>query len=78
MSQHNSYFLWGPGKERVDVVITVGMSAEDVADTFESVTEARRLESPYAMPFETRQPILVCRGFKIPLAEAWARGRRYI
>jgi hypothetical protein len=54
------------------------MSAADVADTFESVTEARRLESRYAMPYETRQPILVCRGLKIPLAEAWARGKHFI
>jgi 4-amino-4-deoxy-L-arabinose transferase-like glycosyltransferase len=78
VSQHNSYYLWGPGRESADVVITVGMSAADVADTFESVTEARRLESRYAMPYETRQPILVCRGLKIPLAEAWARGKHFI
>jgi hypothetical protein len=60
------------------VVITVGASTEDVAADFESVTEARRLESRYAMPYETRRPILVCRGLKIPLAEAWARGKKYI
>jgi Dolichyl-phosphate-mannose-protein mannosyltransferase len=78
VSQHNSYYLWGPGRESADVVITVGMSAADVADTFESVTEARRLESRYAMPYETRRPILVCRGLKIPLAEAWARGKQFI
>ncbi len=78
VSQHNSYYLWGPGRQTADVVITVGMSAEDVADTFESITEVRRLESRYAMPYETRRPILVCRGFKVPLAEAWARGKHYI
>jgi 4-amino-4-deoxy-L-arabinose transferase-like glycosyltransferase len=78
VSQHNSYFLWGPGKDRADVVITVGMDVEDVSDTFESVTVAGRFESPYAMPYETRSPILVCRGFKVPLAEAWARGKKFI
>jgi 4-amino-4-deoxy-L-arabinose transferase-like glycosyltransferase len=78
VSQHNNYFLWGPGKDRAEVVITVGMDVEDVSDTFESVTVAGRFESPYAMPYETRPPILVCRGFKIPLAEAWARGKKYI
>jgi hypothetical protein len=78
VSQHNSYFHWGPGKERADVVITVGMSVEDVRDTFESVTEAARLESRYAMPYETSDPILVCRGLKLPLAEAWARGKKFI
>jgi 4-amino-4-deoxy-L-arabinose transferase-like glycosyltransferase len=78
VSQHNNYFLWGPGQTHADVVITVGMDVEDVTDTFESVTVAGRLESPYAMPFETRSPILVCRGLKIPLAEAWARGKKFI
>ncbi len=78
VSQHNSYFLWGPGRDKADVVIAVGMDAEDLRDTFESVSEAGRIESPYAMPYETRRPILVCRGWKRPLLEAWARGKHFI
>ncbi len=78
VSQHNSYFFWGPGKDEADVVIAVGMTAADLQDTFASVTEAGRFESRYAMPFETRRPILVCRGWKRPLPEAWARGKHFI
>jgi 4-amino-4-deoxy-L-arabinose transferase-like glycosyltransferase len=78
VSQHNSYFFWGPGREKADVVIAVGMDAADLHEAFESVTEAGRVKSPYAMPYETRRPILVCRGLKLPLAEAWARGKRFI
>jgi hypothetical protein len=54
------------------------MSREDVADSFESVSEAARLGSRYAMPYEVRNPILVCRGLKLPLAEAWRRGKHFI
>jgi 4-amino-4-deoxy-L-arabinose transferase-like glycosyltransferase len=78
VSQHNNYFLWGPATDRANVVITVGMDVKDVEDSFDSVTVAGRFESPYAMPYETRAPILVCRGLKLPLAEAWARGKKFI
>src|SRR5262249_38749595 len=78
VSPPHSYFLWGPGRRSAELVIAVGMSAAAVRDAFESVREGRGVESRYAMPYETRRPILVCRGLKIPLAEAWAGGKRYI
>jgi hypothetical protein len=78
VSQHNNYFLWGPGRAEASVVIAVGMKADDLRGAFESVSEGGRFESRYAMPFETRHPILVCRGPKLPLAEAWARGKKFI
>jgi hypothetical protein len=78
VSQHNSFFLWGPGSGTGRLVIAVGMSVEDLAAGFESVTEAARLTSPYAMPYETADPILVCRGLKRPLADAWRSGKHFI
>jgi hypothetical protein len=78
VSQHNNFYLWGPGRGTGKVVIMVGRPADDLRDEFESVTVAGRFESPYAMPYETRHPILICRGLKPPLAEAWRRGKRYI
>jgi hypothetical protein len=77
-SQHNSFYLWGPQREDPQVVILVGMSAASVGDVFDEVHEAGRIVAPYAMPYETENPILVCRGFKIPLEEAWRQGRHYI
>ena len=78
VSQHNNFYLWGPGPGSGAVVITVGIPIEDVQGAFESVTVGPRVESPYAMPYETRRPILVCRGLKVPLGDAWRRGKRYI
>jgi hypothetical protein len=78
VSQHNSFYLWGPGPGSGEVVIAVGIPAEDLREAFLSVTVGPRVESPYAMPYETRHPVLVCRGLKPPLEEAWRRGKHYI
>jgi 4-amino-4-deoxy-L-arabinose transferase-like glycosyltransferase len=78
VSQHNSFYLWGPGVDAVDVVITVGMNPEDLRDSWDSVEVAGRFASPYAMPYEQRWPILVCRGLRLPLEDAWRRGKHFI
>ena len=78
VSQHNNFYLWGPGRADARVVITVGLPAEDLAEAFESVVPAARFESPWAMPYETRHPVHVCRGLRLPLDEAWRRGKSFI
>jgi hypothetical protein len=77
-SPHNSYYFWGPGRERAAVVILVGWSTEEIGSSWTQVEVAGRLESPYAMPFETRSPIHVCRGLKMPLETAWRRAKMFI
>jgi hypothetical protein len=77
-SPHNSYYFWGPGRERPAVVILVGWSTEEIASSWTQVEVAGRLESSYAMPFETRSPIHVCRGLKVPLETAWRRAKMFI
>jgi len=42
------------------------------------VAPAARVVAPYAMPYETEDPIHVCRGLRIPLGEAWRRGKLFI
>jgi hypothetical protein len=78
VSQHNSFYLWGPGQADADVVIAVGQSSEGLEQAFESVVPAARVVAPYAMPYETEHPIYVCRRLRMPLAEAWTRGKRFI
>jgi hypothetical protein len=78
VSQHNNFYLWGPGDlAQVTTVVTVGMSPEGPANAFSSVELAGRIDSPYAMPYETRHPILICRGWKLDPAEVWRRGKHY-
>ena len=78
VSQHNSFYFWGPGRETADVAIIVGMDPESLRDSWTSIEVAGRLQSPYAMPYEQRWPVLVCRGLKLPLQDAWRRGRHFI
>jgi hypothetical protein len=78
VSQHNSFYLWGPGRTEPRMFVMVGSSAEDLQESFESVAPAARVVAPYAMPYETEDPIHVCRGLRIPLGEAWRRGKLFI
>lgn len=77
-TQHNSFFYWGPKGDHAGVVISVGRDPSDMAREFDKVVVAGRIHAPYAMPYETRQPILVCYGLKPPLQDAWRRGRHFI
>src|SRR5262249_13178851 len=53
ISGHNSYFLWGPPKDgRGDVLITVGVSRDDVLESYEDVRQVGETDEPYAMPYE--------------------------
>jgi hypothetical protein len=78
VSQHNNYYLWGPGSGVPSVFIMVGWPTRDLASVFAQVEVAGRVESSYAMPFEARWPIHVCRGLRLPLNEAWRRGKMFI
>lgn len=78
VSQHNSFYFWGPGRADVDVAIVVGMNPDSLREVWTSVEAVERFRSPYAMPYEQRWPILVCRGLRIPAAEAWRLGRHFI
>ena len=78
VSPHNNYYLWGPGPDSAETLIMVGWSSKELAGAFSQVEVAGRVESPYAMPFETRWPIHVCRGLKALLGEAWRQGKTFI
>ncbi|UCG52041.1 MAG: glycosyltransferase family 39 protein [Candidatus Latescibacterota bacterium] len=77
-SQHNNYFLWGPGEMSGDVLIVVNYARSDLEMVFESVTLVTTLDLEYAMPYEANAPIYVCRGLRIPFDEAWRMGKSFI
>jgi hypothetical protein len=78
LSGHNQYYLWGPRGHSGRVVIVFRMgSREDLLNYFDSVAEAARTEVKHAMPYESGQPIFVCRGIKIPLALAWPKCKSF-
>ncbi len=77
ISGHNEYFHWGPRGHDGSVVIVIGGSRADLEAQFREVEVAGWLDHPYAMPYETRQPIYVARGMKVPLHVAWPRVKNF-
>jgi len=78
VSQHNNFFLWGPGNTAATTVITVGMSRQDLLGSFDEVVEVTALTHPLAMPYEREHPVTICRRAKRPLMELWIAGKKFI
>jgi len=70
-----------PGRRRAcrggQTLITLGGERRDLEAQYCSVTVAGHTSDPYAMDFETNQPIFVLRGPKRPLAEIWPKLKHY-
>jgi 4-amino-4-deoxy-L-arabinose transferase-like glycosyltransferase len=78
ISGHNSYWLWGPGTVSGNVVIAVGIPRTELQQVFESVEQVDMVVSPYAVPYETRLPVFVCRRLRVPLPQAWSRMKHFV
>ena len=74
---HNNYFVWGPRGHDGSVIIIIGGDAQHYAELFRSIQVVGRITTPYAMPYETDQPIYVLRDMKVPLADYWPNVKRY-
>ncbi len=77
ISGHNQYFLWGPRGHDGSVIIIVGGSPQHYADLFGRFDVAGQVDTPYAMPIETDQPIYVLRDMKAPLQSVWPTVKHY-
>ena len=77
ISGHNNYYMWGPRGHDGSVMIIIGGSTEHYADLFRSFEVAGRIETPYAMPYETGKPIYVLRNLKSPLEDYWPNVKKY-
>jgi hypothetical protein len=75
---HNNYYLWGPRDYTGEVVITVGLSSEEVKPLFRRVEPAATISHPYAMPYESDLTVYLCREPVAPLRELWLRLKIYI
>jgi len=76
ISPHQSYFLWGPHGYTGEVMIILGGEREDAEKHCQSVEEAAEVNHPYSMN-EEKYKILVCRGLREPLPEAWHKLKRW-
>lgn len=74
---HNSYWLWGPGDYTGEVIISIGFGEETLKTMFESIELATVIKHPYAMAWETNQPVYICRQPVSPLKQIWPAMKRY-
>jgi len=79
ISGHQSYFLWGPRGSTGEILIVLDDRADDERRQFASVEDRGQIRiSPYAIPWERRLHILVCRGLKGSLDELWPKLKRWL
>ena len=71
ISGHNSYFLWGSQGCDASVVIFAPGDRADATESFAEVEQAAVTQCRYCMPYENGRPILVARGPKFNIEEAW-------
>ena len=77
-SNHNNYWLWGPGDTSWDVVIAVGVPKASLEDLFGEVVETGRTSCEYTDRFGRNDaPVYVCREPKFSIAEVWAGAKKF-
>jgi hypothetical protein len=66
ISGHQNYFLWGSRDWTDEVILVLDTNDDDERELFESVEDVGQVvSSPWAMPFEPRMHIFLCRDLKV-------------
>jgi hypothetical protein len=79
ISGHQNYFLWGPRDWTGEVVLVLDTRDDDEREQFASVEDLGQIvSSPWAMPFERRMHIYLCRDLKISVHEFWPRVKKWL
>ncbi len=76
ISNHQSYFLWGPRDYTGESVIVVGIRRQELEQFFNSVEPAGEVSHPYAMPNE-HFTIYYCRQPKTSLQQLWPKIKKW-
>lgn len=77
ISGHNTYWLWGPGKCGGQVLLTVGLTQADDAQSYNSVRQVGLITCAYCQPEENNLPIYLCTQPRtLPSAE-WPRVKHF-
>jgi fumarate reductase subunit D len=70
-STHNSFFLWGPPPDPVEVAIVLGNRRERLEALFGEVTLARVHDCDFCMPWRDQMPIWIGRRPLVRIADQW-------
>jgi hypothetical protein len=79
ISGHQNYFLWGPRDWNGEVILVLDTNDEDERKLFDSVEDLGQVvSSPWAMAYERRNHIYLCRDLKISVRELWPRVKKWL
>jgi len=79
LSGHQNYFLWGPRGYTGELMLVIDDSERDEAEQFESVEDLGPVDSsPWAMPWEQRNHIYLCRDLKTRLPDLWPKLQEWL
>lgn len=78
ISGHNSYWLWGPGDDRIDVLIIIGGKREDNARYFDQIEIVGQTRSPWTMPYERNLDVSIARRPKIDIRDLWPQLKKFV
>lgn len=76
ISNHQSYWLWGPGDYSGESVIVLGSDGTGDREHFASVEPAGRTDHPYSRQDEHFE-IFVCRGLNTTLQALWPKAKKW-
>ena len=79
ISGHQNYFLWGPRDWDGKVILVLDTNDDDERELFGSVEDLGQVvSSRWAMPFERRMHIFLCRDLKISVQQLWPRVKKWL
>ena len=87
-SNHNTYHLWGPPPEPIEVVVVVGLGDPgpegrivpdpELRELFGHIELARVYRCRWCMSWRDHTPIWIARDPKRPLRDAWPELRKFL
>jgi len=79
ISGHQNYFLWGPRDWTGEVILVLDTDDDDERALFGSVEDLGQVaSSSWAMPYEQRNHIYLCRDLKMSVRELWPRVKKWL
>jgi hypothetical protein len=79
LSGHQNYFLWGPCGHSGELMLIIDDSDRDEAEQFQSVEDLGPVDSNrWAMPWEQRNHIYLCRDLKGGLRQLWPKLKEWL
>jgi hypothetical protein len=79
ISGHQNYFLWGPRDWNGEVILVLDRNDDEERELFASVEDLGLVvSSRWAMPFERRNHIYLCRDLKMSVRELWPRAKKWL